>query len=1188
MALRHFGHFFGFFLGVFIPLFSLHAQSEEDAAPAYHENTWNYQNQDSFYLDSHSIQPHSLSCLTYLGGLSDTLFYDFYPFEALLVKKPHPPMNPDSLHFRFLRLPIDFKAAYQRKAENRIDAVDKYQPYTYAPTATKSASQSQTDDFNLFRSGQLSRGIQGGSQGGVLMRSQLDMQLSGQLSDDIDIDAVITDRNLPIQPEGTTAQLQDFDQVYIQLTRNNDKLIAGDFEMRHQEHNYFLKYLKKAQGVYVSTLLPVDEAEVSVYSGMSLARGRLGRNTFNGEEANQGPYRLNAESGQLFITIISGTERVFINGQEKKRGWQNDYVIDYQVGEVNFTPNCMIKATDRIVIEFQYANRNYERSIIQGGAQFQQGKWTFSTDFLSEQDMRGRPLFRELQTEDRATIRMAGNNPELLQTGRVDSTAFDGSRVQYEKQDSLGYEIFVYSTHPEKAVFRPSFSYVGPEQGNYRRSEIERADGAVYYWVAPVDGQPMGDYEPITMLHAPEKQQLFSASATYQFSENGRIGVEGAASVYDRNTLSPIDNENNNGLGLNVFLEQEWGMYRLGMDDWRLRLNAQHENKGADFNPIERYRSVEFDRTWNRTLDNPGQAMQLVSPEQEWYTTATLAAQKDFQNEIAYAFAHFNRATEINAFQHRFDVQRQIGRWKGKIQQELTQGSRPLPPEQEAGAGWEVFDGTRFWQHNAALSHQFDGFEVGVFYESEDNVQENRNTQVISPMSFRFLEYGAFFALPDTSAFPFKVTYSEREDAFPINNRLTNSLKARQVNFETQLLKDGGRFLNWNVTYRNFQVMEEDVAPSAAENGLLSRLDFQYHWFDKAIELQSNYQLGSGREQRREYVFLEVQKGLGEYIWVDYNNDGVPTVDEFERAVYSDEANYVRVLMPTNDFVRAIQQEMTQSLKLTPANKWKDETGWKGFLSRWSQESSLRTSRRNLDMENWGQFNPFQLTVEDTALIAARSTIRNTLFFQKRNPKFGADYTRLIQNSKQWMNQGFIANLRDEHKFRVRWNLNRRWSFYPTYTLGTKGSEADAFAQRNFDLHYDEYAGILNFQWSKKLRFNLKYAYQEQENKLMLEDFGGEQAFHHDLSTGINYALAGKGSLQADLKYILINYDASPTAPVAFEILQGLMPGQNLVWNLQLNYRISDNIQAQFRYHGRKPAELSTVHVANVNVNYLF
>ena len=88
-------------------------------------------------------------------------------------------------------------------------------------------------------------------------------------------------------------------------------------------------------------------------------KGKYATNDFYGREGAQGPYKLIGNNGESYIIILSGTERIFVNGKKLRRGIENDYIIDYNASEITFTNKFFITENTRIHVEFEYNNTLY-------------------------------------------------------------------------------------------------------------------------------------------------------------------------------------------------------------------------------------------------------------------------------------------------------------------------------------------------------------------------------------------------------------------------------------------------------------------------------------------------------------------------------------------------------------------------------------------------------------------------------------------------------------------------------------------------------------------------------------------------------------------------------------------------------------------------------------------------------------
>lgn len=107
------------------------------------------------------------------------------------------------------------------------------------------------------------------------------------------------------------------------------------------------------------------------------------------------------------------------------------------------------------------------------------------------------------------------------------------------------------------------------------------------------------------------------------------------------------------------------------------------------------------------------------------------------------------------------------------------------------------------------------------------------------------------------------------------------------------------------------------------------------------------YEVGAGQEQRRDFAYLEVPAGTGQFAWNDYNNDGVQQLNEFELAAFVDQAKFIRIFTPTNDFIKANFITFNYSLNINPRAVLNSPNlkGLRKFLAKTNLVTSFQTSK---------------------------------------------------------------------------------------------------------------------------------------------------------------------------------------------------------------------------------------------------
>jgi hypothetical protein len=241
----------------------------------------------------------------------------------------------------------------------------------------------------ITKSGSLTRGLSFGNAQNVFVNSALNLQLEGQLSEDVAIQAVISDQNVPYQPEGNTQQLRDFDRVFVQLTGKGWKLLAGDVVFRNPgrlyggyDPSHFLRYYRSVQGGQAeASYASVGKGRATTSVGVAVSKGKFASMQLPVSEGVQGPYRLRGPGNERFIIVLANSERVYLDGRLLQRGFNFDYVIDYNTAEVTFTPAVVITAYSRVRVDFEYSDRNYSRTILAVTHRLEAGKFRFFSNF---------------------------------------------------------------------------------------------------------------------------------------------------------------------------------------------------------------------------------------------------------------------------------------------------------------------------------------------------------------------------------------------------------------------------------------------------------------------------------------------------------------------------------------------------------------------------------------------------------------------------------------------------------------------------------------------------------------------------------------------------------------------------------------------------------------------------------------
>ncbi|TXD46857.1 hypothetical protein [Polaribacter sp. IC073] len=1008
----------------------------------------------------------------------------------------------------------------------------------YSLTTNKKASEVKLFE-GLQTKGFISRGITSGNNQNAVTNAALDLEISGKLSDKVTLRANIWDTNIPIQENGYSQNITDFDRIFIEMFTDDWRVKAGDLSLQNKE-SYFAPFTKQVSGLEVAANITQN---VKVSASGAIVRGKFNTFTIVGSEGNQGPYKIVGANTEPNIIIIGGSEQVYINGIQLKKGENNEYTIDYNLGEITFNTTYPITNDMRITIDFQYSDRNYTRFVTYESVSYKTEKLNISGFFYSENDAKNQPLQQALTDEQKQILADAGNNTDLMFAESAFIDAFDENKILYRKVTNGAVENFEYTTNENDDLYFVSFRNVGANNGDYS-IDSTTAIGTIYSYI----GINQGNYAPITRLIPPTKSQVFVLKSDYNASKKTKITSEIALSNNDANLFSAIDNNQNTGLAAKI------GWQQVLIDkEWQLTSVLNHEYAHQNFKTLQRWESIEFNRDWNLLTNNATKN----------YFQSEWNLQNKKNDFFLYRYNHLSYLDTYTGNKH-------------ELQSKIKRNNTVFFMNGSFLANTSTAEDNSFLRAKATVEHSFNKSWLGAFTNLETNSRKNRGSNNYNNTSHRFKEFETYLGIGDTAKVFAKFGFNYRNNDSIKLNEFTEVNNRKSFYMNSKLIQNKNTNLRVFASYRLTQnIFSED------EKSLNSRFVFNQKLFNNFVNLNTLYETSSGNVARQEYLYIKTAPGLGYYTWIDYNSDGVQDFDEFEIAEFQDQANYLRVPKPNLRFLATQRAKFRQGINLN-FNPWKTKNGFRKTLSHFNNESFLSIENEQSRIGNSFNFNPFNF--DEDKLIGLNFSVRNSLYFNRNLQNYSTTYTFGKRRNKQ---QYFIGNQENNtkmHQLDFAHKLAIFWLFEFMGKVSENDLQTENFDNRNYSIEGKEIQPKISFLYNQNNRLTAFYHYKIKENSLDNFEALNQQKF------GLEYFyLSGKkNQITANVNVFLNDFKGDTNSPVAYQMLEGLQDGKNYTWNVLFNRKLNSFLNLNLNYLGRKSENSKTIHTGSVQLRAVF
>jgi hypothetical protein len=1041
----------------------------------------------------------------------------------------------ETLRVEYVYQPFPLNRMYARhslrelgRMTTRADSADTSR-IAVSPNVEESAPQEWS---RLQKSGSLIRSVQVGTNQDLALESALNLQIEGRVGRNVDVVAALTDQSTPIQPEGTTETLNELEKVFVSVRSPRLAATLGDFTL-DLPGGLYDSYSRKLTGV----LAQGNVDPVTASASAAVSRGEFHTNSFNGREANQGPYPLSGKNGEIGILVLAGTERVWLNGEVMRRGEGNDYVIDYAAGEITFTSRRLITADSRIVVDFEYASENFERfyGSARSSASFAGDKFSGTATIITESDDRNRPLGLALNDSDRAALRNAGDSPSLAVSFAGDSIG--PGRGDYSRRDTLFestlYSIFVYAPHDSASAWRVLFDDFGVGGGEYD-ADADSLGIVFFRWI----GTNRGRYRPYRRLPLPELHSVGDMRINVSPLNGLTLSGEMAASQRDVNTFSSSGDADNNGLAGTAqvsFSREKFNV--LGWNPYRIDANLRIRRRDDRFTEINRASEIEFNRDWDVNR-NAGTEETIRESSVRFAPWQFLSLNGGYGDLVRPSQSSFRKDAGLALT---------LGRWLHATgshvdlessDQAISRKGNWIRQRAEANASIGRFTPRGGIEHERRRNHRLGGFDGSRFFEYYSGLATQLPYNLSADGEYRRRLY----------------------DVLDSANVFHPSSKAYTATSELQWRPPEGGSTLLRYAHRERQYNSPDTADVKNDVGRLETLIVPR---SRVYEANLIYELAKTQTQNQILVAIQVPAGTG-----NYRREG-------DQYVPDDQGDYILVPRNTGDFSPATELTVNSLLWLRPDEL--DPQAASEWLRALSTETELQLEERTR--------NPLtaRLALLDQSLFRGDSTLSGTLALrqdlhirrlsQKLAIRLRYRTSASLQN--QFLNGGQERTLREGGvRVRAKYFASLRGETESTVSRERLNYASGTFSDRDID----------KFEFSQDNTASLSRSWDagmELRAAEVHDQLTRTQVSLREVRPHATLSLMTRGRLDSEVSWI---HASSNKTAIPFELGRGANRGANFRWSLRATYQFGQNFSGSLNYTGRTDAGEQTVHTGRLEV----
>ncbi len=1022
----------------------------------------------------------------------------------------------------------------------------------------------------LSKSGSISRGFLVGSNRDLTLSSGFRLQMAGKISSDINILAALTDENTPIQPQGNTQTLQEIDNVFVEIKSPVYTATLGDFQFSSKSGE-FVNINRKLQGAKILAEYQTITPQLQLQATGATNRGKFNTNAFQGIESVQGPYRLTGKNNERSIIIIAGSEKVYVDGEVMVRGDNNDYSIEYGSAEITFSAKKLITGASRIVIDFEYSDRQYTRNFAGVDASGKiSDNFIFRTNYFREGDNPDAPIDISLSDADKAILRKAGNS-----TASKSGVLFVGTdslgigKGNYAARDTIIYfdtlRIYQFLQNTPASLYNVVFTTVGQGNGDYVREGIGRYKFA---------GIKAGQYAPVIILPGAQLHQMFSVGTSATPVAGLTIDAEFAASKFDQNRFSSIGDNDNSGKAIKFSAHYNPKKIKIGNAEiGSIDLAFFERYKENKFLQIDRTDAVEFGRKWSTDslLSGTSADEEIREGKISYFPTDMIT--------LSTGVGTLERKDQFSSLRYDglFEIKKKDYPFFSYYIENITGKERILRISND------------WLRQKGSTEYSYSNITPSFRYENEQREVKDDLTDSLGLSSYAFSAYVPKLSITGLYGVDGSSEFEWRNDDAPVKGILNPQSNSFTQNYSVSIREVHNFSASTILTFREKLFSKDFQANNINQQTTLIKVQSRYRPFSQGLDVDLFYDAATQRTAKLERVFYKVRKGEGQYVWNDANGDGIVDLnDEREFSPDRYDGEYIAITLNSDALIPIINLKASSRIRINPGRFMQSPNSvFEKTLSIISTETYFRLEERSTEPDTkkiyWLNMKSF-LNAATTQV--GYQFIQQDLFLFEYNPYYSFRFRFNQRNGLSQFASGMEMNYSRERSIRSRFQIADEISNETIVILKNDNAVSSSMINRSRQIANILLSSDLSYRPETNIEVGFKIETSQAEDREskepVLADFNGQ-------TIRVVYGFLGNGQIRSEISREEVLIGNQPGGYILpYELTSGRDFGKNFLWSLSSEYRMGGNVQFSLQYSGRTTSRSYVVHTGKMEVRAFF